>query len=386
VARLILQGLRKRFGEVIALQGLDLTIESGEFVTFLGPSGCGKTTALRIVAGFEQPDAGRVLLANQDITRVPASQRDMGMVFQAYSLFPNLSALENVAFGLRVRRVHRRERIQRAGDLLDLVGLSSAARRFPHQLSGGQQQRVALARALAIQPRVLLLDEPLSALDARVRAQLREEIRRIQSALGITALFVTHDQEEALSISDRVVVLSQGQIEQVGTPAEIYGEPHTVFVAEFVGTMNRIAGTVAPRPGFVVCPAGNLRSEAAAGRAVNEPILLLIRPETIELTALADGRPPAEGGLRGRVTAHTFLGAVTRLNVATDAGEIKVDVGSTRALALAEGSPVYLSWDPSVPRLISAATPNQAFVPRPHEYDQREAGAAPPRQEERTLA
>ncbi len=353
MAVLELQGLQKRFGDVIALHNMDLSIGSGEFVAFLGPSGCGKTTALRIVAGFEQPDSGRVIVEGKDVTNVPASRRDMGMVFQAYSLFPNLSALDNVAFGLRVRGLGRSQRTQRAADLLELVGLASAARRFPHQLSGGQQQRVALARALAIEPRVLLLDEPLSALDAKVRVQLREEIRRIQTKLGITALFVTHDQEEALSISDRVVILSQGEIEQVGTPAEIYSDPKTVFVAEFVGTMNRISGAVAANPnGFVESAAGLLRAEAARGRSAAERVVLLVRPETIEIAPLGASVAPA-GGLVGRVASHTFLGAVTRLVVTSAVGDVKVDVGSAQALSLAADTEVTLTWDPAVPRLIS---------------------------------
>jgi putative spermidine/putrescine transport system ATP-binding protein len=356
MAVLEIQALHKRFGDVVALQNMDLTIASGEFVAFLGPSGCGKTTALRIVAGFEQPDSGRIVVEGKDVTNTPASRRDMGMVFQAYSLFPNLSALDNVAFGLRVRGMRSEQRTKRAADLLDLVGLSSAAKRFPHQLSGGQQQRVALARALAIEPRVLLLDEPLSALDAKVRVQLREEIRRIQTKLGITALFVTHDQEEALSISDRVVILSQGQIEQVGTPAEIYGDPKTVFVAEFVGTMNRIAETVSANPnGFVDSAAGPLRVEAARGRPIAEKVVLLVRPETIEIAPL-DGDGARAGGLVGRVVSHTFLGAVTRLAIDSEVGEIKVDVGSAQALSLVADTRVALSWDPSAPRLIGLAS------------------------------
>ncbi|MDB5057142.1 MAG: spermidine/putrescine transporter ATP-binding protein [Chloroflexi bacterium] len=356
MAQLELQGLHKRFGDVIALKSLDLTINSGEFVTFLGPSGCGKTTALRIVAGFERPDSGRVTVGEKDITNIPANRRDMGMVFQAYSLFPNLTALDNVAFGLRVRRVARPERTKRAAELLELIGLSSAANRYPHQLSGGQQQRVALARALAIRPSVLLLDEPLSALDAKVRVQLRDEIRRIQTQLGITALFVTHDQEEALSISDRVVVLSQGHIEQVGTPAEIYGDPKTVFVAQFVGTMNRIAGVIsAVSAGTVECPGGSLRADAAREQPASSRVMLLIRPEAIDLTVLDEGRPPPDGGLSGRLTTRTFLGAVTRLNVTSPVGDLKVDIGSSRALSLAEGATVGLSWNPATPKLIPLA-------------------------------
>ena len=207
-----------------------------------GPSGCGKTTALRIVAGFETADTGSVLIDGKDISSVPAARRDMGMVFQSYSLFPNMSALDNVAFGLRMRKIGAAERRKRAGDLLDMVGLAPQARQYPHQLSGGQQQRVALARALAIEPRVLLLDEPLSALDAKVRLQLREQIRTLQQRLGTTTLFVTHDQEEALSMADRVGVMQQGRLEQIAAPDELYADPATAFVAEFVGIMNRMPG------------------------------------------------------------------------------------------------------------------------------------------------
>ena len=224
--------------------GIDLALETGEFVSLLGPSGCGKTTALRLVAGFDQPDSGRIVIDGKDITSTPPNKRDMGMVFQAYSLFPNMTAEQNVEYGLRIRRKPKTERNMHVAELLELVGLGHAAKRYPHQLSGGMQQRVALARALAIEPKVLLLDEPLSALDAKVRVQLREEIRRIQLELGITTLYVTHDQEEALSISDRVAVMYGGKIEQIGSPAEMYGNPATPFVAEFIGTMNRLTPTV----------------------------------------------------------------------------------------------------------------------------------------------
>ena len=244
MAYLELEKLHKEFGDFTAIEEIDIALAAGEFLSLLGPSGCGKTTALRIVAGFERPTSGRVVVEGKDLTHVPPNHRDMGMVFQAYSLFPNMTAADNVEFGLRVRRQSSVERRQRVDELLELVGLTAAAKRYPHQLSGGMQQRVELARALAIEPRVLLLDEPLSALDAKVRVQLREEIRRLQTQLGITTLYVTHDQEEALSVSDRVAVLSHGQIEQIGSPAEIYNAPGTPFVAEFIGTMNRLEATV----------------------------------------------------------------------------------------------------------------------------------------------
>jgi len=346
--------LQKRFGEVHALRSFDLSVAPGEFVSFLGPSGCGKTTALRIVAGFERPTAGRVLVGNKDVTDVPANRRDMGMVFQAYSLFPNMTACENVAFGLRVRKAPSEQRAKRAAELLDLVGLSAAAGRYPQQLSGGQQQRVALARALAIQPSVLLLDEPLSALDAKVRVQLRDEIRRIQTQLGITALFVTHDQEEALSISDRVVVMSQGQIEQVGSPAEIYGNPRTVFVAQFVGIMNRIPGVVQQGGrGLVEAQGAMLRAAGAAAWPDGTRVLLLLRPESFDVARLGDGDPVPEGSIEAWVKGYTFLGSVTRLRVASAVGELLIDVGSARALTLSEGTRVALIWEPEVPRLIA---------------------------------
>ncbi len=348
-----LQGLHKQFGEVVALRTLDLAVESGEFVSLLGPSGCGKTTALRIVAGFEHADEGRILVGDKDITDVPANRRDMGMVFQSYSLFPNMTAQQNVEFGLRIRKQRSAERARRASELLDLVGLASATGRYPHQLSGGQQQRVALARALAIEPSVLLLDEPLSALDAKVRVQLREEIRRIQTQLGITALYVTHDQEEALSVSDRVVVLSHGQIEQVGTPAEIYGEPQTVFVAAFIGTMNRIEATVRADPSGAVESAGHrLPVHAARNWTSGLHVLMLLRPEVIDLRPLQGDTSAGGEAMTGNVKSHTFLGPVTRVQVSTPIGDLMVDVPSVEALSVSIGARVSLTWDPASPRLI----------------------------------
>jgi putative spermidine/putrescine transport system ATP-binding protein len=351
MATLELQQLRRVFGDVVALDGIEVAIGSGEFLSLLGPSGCGKTTALRLVAGFDRPTSGRVLVEGRDVTGVPPNRRDMGMVFQAYSLFPNMTAERNVEFGLRIRKEGRDRRRLRVRELLDLVGLGHAATRYPHQLSGGMQQRVALARALAISPKVLLLDEPLSALDAKVRVQLREEIRRIQLELGITTIYVTHDQEEALSVSDRVAVLSQGRIEQIGPPAEIYGSPSTPFVAEFVGTMNRLEGTVSdPERGEVEHAGAPLAVDAARGRARGERVLVLVRPETVEVETVegSDG-----GVLAGEILSHTFLGPVTRLKVAARGGELTVDMPAGRAAALPVGARVRASFPAGSARILT---------------------------------
>jgi putative spermidine/putrescine transport system ATP-binding protein len=333
-----LQNLHRDFGTVKALNGIDIALGEGEFLSLLGPSGCGKTTALRLVAGFDRPNDGRIVVDGRDMTHVAPNKRDMGMVFQAYSLFPNMTARQNVEFGLRIRGRDKADRQKRVDDLLELVGLGHAADRYPHQLSGGMQQRVALARALAIEPRVLLLDEPLSALDAKVRVQLREEIRRIQLEFGITTLYVTHDQEEALAISDHVAVMYGGVIEQMGTPADMYTSPATPFVAEFIGTMNRLDSRVVDGATGEVDYAGTrLRVDAARGRATGERVLLLIRPETLELEAAANGATANGNTLRGEVLTQTFLGPVTRLKVS---GDLIADMPAARAAALPVGSSV----------------------------------------------
>jgi len=347
-AFLELQNLHRDFGTVKALDGIEIQLGEGEFLSLLGPSGCGKTTALRLVAGFDRPDAGRIVVDGRDVTNVAPNKRDMGMVFQAYSLFPNMTAHDNVGYGLRIRGKRRVDRDKEVVRLLELVGLGHAGGRYPHQLSGGMQQRVALARALAIEPRVLLLDEPLSALDAKVRVQLREEIRRIQLELGITTLYVTHDQEEALSVSDHVAVMYGGRIEQMGSPAEMYSSPATPFVAEFIGTMNRLEGTVVD--GGVQHGATLLRVEAAGGRRRGERVLVLVRPESVEVD-----RANGAGGanvLVGDVVTQTFLGPVTRLKILGDGVDVIADVPTQKALALPVGTRVAATLPAEGARLL----------------------------------
>jgi len=331
-----LTNLSRHFGAVRALDGLTVDVAPGELVALLGPSGCGKTTALRILAGFETADSGTVTVDGKEISHVPASRRDMGMVFQSYSLFPNMSALDNVGFGLRLRKKSSTERKRRAGELLDMVGLARQAGQFPHQLSGGQQQRVALARALAIEPRVLLLDEPLSALDAKVRLQLREQIRSLQQRLGTTTLFVTHDQEEALSMSDRVGVMKDGKLEQIATPSELYAEPATAFVAEFVGTMNRIPGRLDGTGDQVSAVGQTVPVIGGAADALAGDVDVLVRPEGLTITAGPNGN--------GIVADRTFLGSTTRISVLLDGDHmVKVDQPSTVAAGLPPGTSVQIS-------------------------------------------
>ena len=347
-----LENLHRNFGPVKALNGINITLGEGEFLSLLGPSGCGKTTALRLVAGFDRPDQGRIVVDGKDVTGVAPNKRDMGMVFQAYSLFPNMTARQNVEFGLKIRGTSKGDRAKPVDDLLELVGLAHAVDRYPHQLSGGMQQRVALARALAIQPRVLLLDEPLSALDAKVRVQLREEIRRIQLDLGITTLYVTHDQEEALAVSDHVAVMYGGVIEQMGTPAEMYTAPATPFVAEFIGTMNRLEAIVVDGGTGEVEHAGmRLQVNAAQGRRNGERVLVLIRPESLELEAATNGGAP--NTFTGEVLTQTFLGPVTRLKVSGTGTNLIADMSTARAAALPIGARVVAKIPSEGAKLIS---------------------------------
>jgi len=331
MAFLDLRNLRKSFGATTVVQDFSLGIEKGEFVTFLGPSGCGKTTILRMIAGFETPTSGAIAFDGVDVTAKPASQRRVGMVFQAYALFPNMTVADNIAFGLKIAKRPAAEIKARVAEMLELIKLPQIADRYPYQLSGGQQQRVALARALAPQPQALLLDEPLSALDAKIRVSLREEIRGLQRRLGITTVFVTHDQEEALSISDRIVVMSEGRAEQVGAPSEIYNKPKTRFVASFIGTLNLLTATVAdPANGALKVSGQDLRtSHAMNGAKVGDVRTIALRPEALSLG-------PGPNVLAATLEDVNFLGAIVRLKLRTDAGPLSVDQFNQPNLVLPE--------------------------------------------------
>jgi putative spermidine/putrescine transport system ATP-binding protein len=356
--------LFKSYGSVMAVQDVNLQIPAGELISLLGPSGCGKTTILRMIAGFEKTSGGSILLEGQDITHIPANRRDMGMVFQSYSLFPHMTAGQNIAFGLRVKRLsHGQQRI-RVHEMLELVGLSGMGDRYPHQMSGGQQQRIALARALAISPRLLLLDEPLSALDAKVRLQLRNEIRRIQQQLGITTLFVTHDQEEALSISDRVIVMSQGRIDQAGTPEEIYLTPSTAFTASFIGAMNQIPGIWENHPHQVrvsTHPDTQIPDEFLQTQAIDladgTHVSVLVRPESITVLTPEISVPEDYNLLNGLVTSRIFLGSVVRLSVLVGEFYLNVDVPTAQAEQFSSGQVVQLGFPADQCRVLAIAPP-----------------------------
>jgi putative spermidine/putrescine transport system ATP-binding protein len=331
-----LSDLRRSYGPVHALDGLSLQIDPGELVALLGPSGCGKTTALRVLAGLEDADSGRVEVGGRDLTRVPTNKRDMGMVFQAYSLFPHMTARQNVEFGLQMRGRSGSARRARAGEMLDLVGLSEQADRYAHQMSGGQQQRVALARALAIQPQVLLLDEPLSALDAKVRVQLRDEIRRIQLEVGTTTLFVTHDQEEALAVADRVGVMRAGNLEQLAAPQELYSEPATAFFADFVGLTNRLRADVEGDTAHVL----GVRIPLLPGSCRAGSARVLIRPEAIAVA------PDPHGA--ATVVTSSFLGSWGRVHARTDGGEtVLAQIDNDAVGSFAPGDRVRLTPRPT---------------------------------------
>lgn len=326
---LSIQHVRKSYGSNTVVQDFSLDVEPGEFVSFLGPSGCGKTTVLRMVAGFEEPSAGKIVVAGKDITRLKPNQRNVGMVFQAYALFPNLTVAQNIAFGLKVAGMNKADADRRVAEMLDMIRLPQMADRYPYQLSGGQQQRIALARAIAPKPKLLLLDEPLSALDAKVRVSLREEIRSIQKKLGITTIFVTHDQEEALSISDRIAVMYGGKAEQVATPFEIYNRPATKFVAIFVGTLNVLEGKVTDAASGKVqvnTQEVSLKGKLNGSKS-GDTLSLALRPEAISL-----GRQPGrDSSLTGEISEVHFLGSVIRVRVGIGGNTVSLDTFNNSA-------------------------------------------------------
>ncbi len=349
-----LEAIRKTFGAFVALHSIDLAVDAGELVCFLGPSGCGKTTLLRIVAGLESQDAGRIVQHGRDISRLPATKRDYGIVFQSYALFPNLTIFDNVAYGLVNRRAARDAMRARVAELLKLVGLPDSGTKYPGQLSGGQQQRIALARALATSPGLLLLDEPLSALDALERVRLRGEIRALQQRLGVTTILVTHDQEEALSMADRVVVMNQGRIEQVGTPQNIYREPASAFVADFIGKVNVLSATAEGggrfRVGAMMLDCASAFSGVPAGTSVK----LYLRPEDVQVNGAAGGH--------GNVAAASvqkieFLGAFCLVTVRltdTDVQPLVVNVSRQAfdRLAIGEGALLSVGLPPECMRVL----------------------------------
>ena len=336
------ENLTKSFGSNVVVKGVSFAFAKGEFVSLLGPSGCGKTTILRMIAGFENPTSGSITVGGQDITHLKPNQRQLGMVFQAYALFPNLNVGDNIGFGLKIAGMPAEERRSRVEEMLKLIGLPGFEKRYPYEMSGGQQQRVALARAIAPRPRMLLLDEPLSALDAKIRVSLREEIRAIQLDLGITTIFVTHDQEEALSISDRVVVMNAGNIDQLGAPHEIYNKPATRFVATFVGHLNTIEATVVSASKHQVNIDGQIVTlpSLPAGAATNAPISLTSRPEVLSVGE----RAGSDITLTGTVSDVTFLGSVIRLRVALGKNIISLDTfNDQRTAPPARGDAITVS-------------------------------------------
>ena len=349
MASLTIENLTKRYGSSLAVDGLDLSVREGELVALLGPSGCGKTTTLRMVAGFLPPTSGRVLFDREDVTALPAYKRSTGMVFQSYALFPHMTAAQNVGFGLEMRGLRAAERETKVEEALKLVRLSHLSGRLPRELSGGQQQRVALARALVINPKLFLLDEPLSNLDAKLRSEVRIEIRALQQRLGLTTLLVTHDREEALTMADRLVVMEGGRVRQIGSPKELYDEPQDAFVADFVGRCNILTGR-RESPGHFRTEGGLLLAVDTASWESDNATAFALRPERILIS------PGTSGQACGLVEAVTYLGAQTEYHVRIG-GELFVAVRPTPAAseplaAVKPQDPVSLAWEPTAPRLV----------------------------------
>jgi putative spermidine/putrescine transport system ATP-binding protein len=321
--------IQKSYGGSTAVEDFNLSVTQGEFVSFLGPSGCGKTTTLRMIAGFEIPTSGHITINSNDMTYLPPNKRNVGMVFQSYALFPNMTVEENIGYGLKIAGRTKSDIAKRVKEMLSLIHLEAFGKRYPNQLSGGQQQRVALARALAFHPQVLLLDEPLSALDAKIRVELRQEIRRIQQQLGITTIYVTHDQEEALSLSDRIVVMSQGKVEQIGKPSEIYNLPNTEFVAKFVGQINLLPVEIVDAKNGVVRLGGQVIQAGRFGYLNGNSIRLAVRPEELN-----PGVIEGANNLNGKVESITYLGSIVRIGVEVEGHPLSLDVFNERKLQI----------------------------------------------------
>ena len=337
-----LQGCTKNYEGVRAVDALDLAIHEGEFLSLLGPSGCGKTTTLNLIAGFVEPTAGRILIDGEDVTSRPAHLRGLGVVFQSYALFPHLSVFENVAFGLRERRVHAAEITRRVGEALELVRLDRHGRQRPAELSGGMQQRVALARALVYRPRVMLLDEPLAALDKKLREEMRDELRAIQRSVGITSVFVTHDQAEALGLSDRIAVMHRGRIEQLGAPREIYERPATRFVADFIGASTVLRARAIARDQVTIASGPIFRVSAVAALRPGEEVELAIRPERVRLV-----NGPGEGAAEAWIEALVYQGSMTHVTARLGDGQrVLAFVTEPTPMPLAPGQLVYLFLPP----------------------------------------
>ena len=354
-----LEGVSKRFGSHVAVHELSLAIGDGEFFSLLGPSGCGKTTTLRMIAGFEQPDTGRLLLYGEDVTALTPNKRRVNMVFQQYALFPHMSIYDNVAFGLKVKHVPRGDHRDRIQEILRVVELEGLERRRPRQLSGGQQQRVALARALVNRPAALLLDEPLGALDVKLRKQMQLELKRIQVELGTTFVYVTHDQEEALAMSDRIAVMNGGRVDQIGSPREIYEHPTTPFVADFIGSLNTLEFRVDELVGdFAVMRLGltdRMVVPVGAGARPGESFRIAVRPERVQIGRAES--PPSTGGswLAGTVAEIVYLGMYTQFHVGTAAGRVVSHRLADEVIApLESGSGVAVSWEPEYASVLGA--------------------------------
>ena len=338
-----IEGLAKRFGDFVAVKDFHLEVERGEFVSLLGPSGCGKTTTLQMIAGFLDPSQGRIVLDGKDITQLRPEQRGMGVVFQSYALFPHMTVEQNISFGLEMRKLSRELVQQRIQDAIALVRLHGLGARYPRELSGGQRQRVAIARALAIQPEVLLLDEPMSNLDAKLRQEMHVEMRAIQRQLGITTILVTHDQVEAMTMSDRIAVMHNGQIAQVDTPQQIYDKPSCDFASVFLGKTNRFEGQAHSRDTVKI---GDMLL-GAPSPVDSGPVVVYLRPERIAVGAAGDG------GLPGTIKTLLFLGSQWVVNVSTALGDIHISLPNARRAALHEGAEVSLNWAPEDVRVLT---------------------------------